>query len=467
MTTAVRKRFWEMSLKASAKRLIELELPTRVVCWLNKADNTQKLVPAWHSWLRRYGITGRTFESRSGGRPAEVEAGSNVLRNRKIRHWGKPTAGSKPLCDRYITNGEVNRRTEGVRVMKRRSTGTTLLVALGLLLLFGGIALAAMLATMGEGAQAAALLEDDGQPAVASAVAPNTQTMQERIAQVQATRAKYVTSDERQAAAARRQEAIDRGNAAAVAVGVLDQPDFFGSANWAFSPQLAKFVDTLPGLNAPNTLGNYIPIAVPDTITYPGSRLLRDLRGPVHSEVPPRSGAHHSARLRADQQRHRPGSATTPSRRRRSCIWGPQIITKKDRPVRIKFTNALPLNEAGNLFVPVDRTVMGSGYGPLGADAPTPNKNYSDNRAVIHLHGGHTPWISDGTPHQWITPAGREHFVPEGRERAERARHARLRAQAPRPTTTPTSRARVCSSTTITPGASRASTCTWAKPPAI
>ena len=30
---------------------------------------------------------------------------------------------------------------------------------------------------------------------------------------------------------------------------------------------------------------------------------------------------------------------------------------------------------------------------------------YTDNRATLHLHGGITPWISDGTPHQWITPA--------------------------------------------------------------
>ncbi len=31
---------------------------------------------------------------------------------------------------------------------------------------------------------------------------------------------------------------------------------------------------------------------------------------------------------------------------------------------------------------------------------------FSQNRATIHLHGGVTPWISDGTTHQWITPAG-------------------------------------------------------------
>jgi FtsP/CotA-like multicopper oxidase with cupredoxin domain len=32
--------------------------------------------------------------------------------------------------------------------------------------------------------------------------------------------------------------------------------------------------------------------------------------------------------------------------------------------------------------------------------------NYSQNRASLHLHGGNTPWISDGTPHQWVVPAG-------------------------------------------------------------
>ena len=39
------------------------------------------------------------------------------------------------------------------------------------------------------------------------------------------------------------------------------------------TPGLKKFVDTLPGLgpNAANDLGQYIPVAVPDTTTYPGT----------------------------------------------------------------------------------------------------------------------------------------------------------------------------------------------------
>ena len=39
---------------------------------------------------------------------------------------------------------------------------------------------------------------------------------------------------------------------------------------------------------------------------------------------------------------------------------------------------------------------------------------YTQNRATLHLHGGLTPWISDGTPHQWITPKGETTSYPKG-----------------------------------------------------
>jgi len=52
----------------------------------------------------------------------------------------------------------------------------------------------------------------------------------------------------------------------------------------------------------------------------------------------------------------------------------------------------------GNLFLPVDSTIMGAGMGP------DLMHSYTQNRACLHLHGGFTPWISDGTAHQWITP---------------------------------------------------------------
>ncbi|WP_418606080.1 hypothetical protein [Georgenia sp. SUBG003] len=55
---------------------------------------------------------------------------------------------------------------------------------------------------------------------------------------------------------------------------------------------------------------------------------------------------------------------------------------------------------------------------------------YPENRATLHLHGGITPWISDGTPHQWITPR-RGHPVPGGRQRRGRPRHAGAGTDAP------------------------------------
>ena len=39
---------------------------------------------------------------------------------------------------------------------------------------------------------------------------------------------------------------------------------------------------------------------------------------------------------------------------------------------------------------------------------------FKQNRATLHLHGGITPWISDGTPHQWITPANETTPWPQG-----------------------------------------------------
>jgi FtsP/CotA-like multicopper oxidase with cupredoxin domain len=71
---------------------------------------------------------------------------------------------------------------------------------------------------------------------------------------------------------------------------------------------------------------------------------------------------------------------------------GPVILAQKNRPVRVKFTNCL--NPTSQLFIPVDTTYMGA------------DSTYSENRATLHLHGGATPWISDGTPHQWTVPVG-------------------------------------------------------------
>ncbi len=178
---------------------------------------------------------------------------------------------------------------------------------------------------------------------------------------------------------------------------------------------IRKFVDSLPGLDpaGANNLGQYIPVAVPDTTTYPGSDYyeieLGQYTEQLHSDLPPTT-------LRGYRQTNLPGGVPP------FHLLGPLIIARRDVPVRVKFTNHLPVGEGGNLFIPVDTTVMGAGMGPLDMPGTSGTKeSYTQNRATVHLHGGVTPWISDGTPHQWITPAGENTQYPKGVSAAERS----------------------------------------------
>jgi len=208
------------------------------------------------------------------------------------------------------------------------------------------------------------------------------------------------------------------------------QPDYYETPNWANSPPLAKFVDPLPVLWDPRAGGTApakcLPLAVPDTLTYPGSDYY-EIEIHEYSEKM-HSGLLNNTTLRGYVQVNKgtnvAGTANdvVPAPIR---YLGPVIVATKDRPVRIKFTNKLPLIGAGGeLFLPVDTTVMGSGpfeinfdpvtKQPYPAGTPPMMGDFSQNRAVLHLHGGRTPWISDGTPHQWITPAGEVTDYPKG-----------------------------------------------------
>ncbi len=216
------------------------------------------------------------------------------------------------------------------------------------------------------------------------------------------------------------------------------------------TPGIRKFVDTLPGFGdtMANNLNQYIPVAVPDTTTYPGTDYYEiavvQYREKLHSDLPP-------TLLRGYVQLSTgvvPGKQVALSNANRTGgetpivgytgvdkphYLGPAIVATKNKPVRIVFRNLLPTGEAGNLFIPVDTTIMGAGMGPgavmldangvpmdMGTNngtvlddvrnpycsrVPKPSECYTENRATLHLHGGITPWISDGTPHQWITPA--------------------------------------------------------------
>ncbi|MEX8523162.1 MAG: hypothetical protein AB3X38_10405 [Leptothrix ochracea] len=110
---------------------------------------------------------------------------------------------------------------------------------------------------------------------------------------------------------------------------------------------------------------------------------------------------------------------------------GPAILALRGTPTRIKFYNLLPVGRAqidagtvgaangqmsvlqrnGDLFIPVDKSLSGAGLGPDGMTL------FSQNRIAVHLHGGDTPWISDGTAQQWLAPLGEEdlsHTVNNG-----------------------------------------------------
>jgi len=200
--------------------------------------------------------------------------------------------------------------------------------------------------------------------------------------------------------------------------------------NTVISGGMRKFVNTLPGLGTnsegipnANNLGQYIPVAEPDKNTYPGSDYyiieLGEYSEQMHSDLPP-------TKLRGYRQAG--GNYH---------YLGPAIVAQKDRPVRILFRNLLPTGEGGNLFIPTDTTVMGSGMTAAGHEYMGANPDmldpqnpmcsdpmkammvadghcYAENRATLHLHGGISPWISDGTPHQWITPAGETTAYPQG-----------------------------------------------------
>lgn len=166
---------------------------------------------------------------------------------------------------------------------------------------------------------------------------------------------------------------------------------------------IRKFVDALPGLsgvssyikavngydsNNKNQLGQTLPVAVPDTDTFPGSDYYEieeaEYTQKLHSDLP-------ATHLRGYRQLNAPAGNVANTNQ----YLGPIIVAHKDRPVRVKLINKLSTGAAGKLPIPVDTTYMG-------ADGATD----TDNRTALHLHGGNTPWISDGTPRQWVKPKG-------------------------------------------------------------
>ncbi len=178
-------------------------------------------------------------------------------------------------------------------------------------------------------------------------------------------------------------------------------------------PGIRKFVDTLPGLGAgrreqprpvhPGRRRRHDHLSRAPTTTRSRSCSTREkmhtdlppttLRGYVQIETPANAAAATRAAVlsrTATPILDAPATRSSPSTR--PATWARPSSPTKDRPVRVKFTNNLPTGAGGDLFLPVDTTVMGAGMGPLGMNAtPGYPMNYTQNRATLHLHGGVDP----------------------------------------------------------------------------
>ncbi len=262
---------------------------------------------------------------------------------------------------------------------------------------------------------------------------------------------------------------VDAGPGLVCAGGVLPTGNTCPNAGrliptyYANSPTLRKFVDTLPGFTPAGankfadgkTAGAYIPVAVSDTASYPGSSYYElaivEYSQKMHSDLPKATTLRGYVQIdRKTTNNQMPNSTSKSSLALKypdgtqifiprekglvNGVWdhsldldnfgnpvmvpaiglekplyfGPLIVATKGVATRVKFSNLLPkgratiengqVNRHGDLFLPVDESLPGAGNSTI------PLATYPQNRSSIHLHGGDSPWISDGTPHQWFTP---------------------------------------------------------------
>ena len=147
------------------------------------------------------------------------------------------------------------------------------------------------------------------------------------------------------------------------------------AAAFSQSDRLRKFIQPMRGVG-----GTGIPLAQPDAVTQPWWQSgvthytidIGQFADQLHPDLP------NPTRLWGF------GQGPAPSFRHLGGI----IAVKRGTPVQITFRNRLPARH----ILPVDRSIMG-----------TENQ---DNRSDVHLHGGFTPWTSDGGPHAWWDPDG-------------------------------------------------------------
>jgi spore coat protein A len=159
---------------------------------------------------------------------------------------------------------------------------------------------------------------------------------------------------------------------------------------WPFAQSptnLRKFVISLPGLgpSAKNEIGQCVPLATKNTATLFGKQTdiyniaATKFSEQMHPDLPGKTDFFGYTDLSTFDQKYLAGA----------------IVAKRGTPILLTVTNLLPNKHV----LPVDPTVMAGPNGVMVGDLPL-------NRIATHLHGGLTPWFSDGTPFQWFTPTG-------------------------------------------------------------
>ena len=251
-------------------------------------------------------------------------------------------------------------------------------------------------------------------------------------------------------------------------------PDYFGGvANWAHTPRIRKFVDELPGVGAAaaNDLGQYIPVAMPDTVTYPGSDYyeiaVREYTEQLHSDLP-------ATRLRGYVQLN----LGTDASGRNTVAPGADPLPRAAHPRAPRPAGAGQVRQPaaagrGGRPLPARRhDHQGRRRRPAGRRRRVP----AEPRVAAPARRAHA---LDQRRHPVpVDHAGRRaQPLPVGSEPGQRPRHVvrragpagaakarpgppTTRARARPPSTSPTTRAPASSTCTTTPSASRASACT-------
>jgi spore coat protein A, manganese oxidase len=182
-----------------------------------------------------------------------------------------------------------------------------------------------------------------------------------------------------------RRQLLKTGAAAGTAAGLMW--GIRGAYPFAQSPtNIRKFVVNLPGLgpSGANQIGQYLPLATKTTQTFAGKSTdvynlgVAQFGEKMHPDLPRATHFWGYYDLATSDQKYLAGV----------------IVAQRGTPVLLNVTNQLP-NKA---LIPIDPTIPVSGTQTVG--------QFPLNRIATHLHGGFTPWFSDGTPFQWFTPGG-------------------------------------------------------------